>query len=120
MDDYTEQFVSVSLLGKRSWRPGKGAPTTHYKPGIHKMPISQVRAMGLMNRIVPDAVPGENVAVPSNYLFGGRFNEKLTDALQAAGIANLDEVRTKTRDELMAIDGVGPAAYPQIQQVLGE
>lgn len=113
-----EKMVVVSLLGSRSFRPGKGQATIHYKMGQHAMPLAQARAMGLEHRIVQGAPETEDAPV-ANLPFDGRFDEKLSNLLLSAGIITLADLRAKSQNELMAIDGIGPAAYERIQHVLG-
>lgn len=114
-----DEMVTVSLLGKRSFRPGKGQPTVNYAMGIQEMPLEHARAMGLMNRIVKTAQTelGEPVQV-QRVPFEGRFDEKLTGILVGAGFQTLDDLAKASRDALLAVDGVGPAAYEKIQAAI--
>jgi hypothetical protein len=116
-----DEMVMVSLLGKRSYRPGKGQPTINYKPGIVSMPVSYARTMGLMHRIVKTvAYEAGEAPVAVRVPFEGRFNEKLTGILTGAGYNSLDDLTKASRDELLALEGIGPAAYEQIQAAVNE
>lgn len=114
-----EQMVMVSLMGKHSFRPGKGQPTINYKPGIVSMPMVQARQMGLMHRIVKTvAYAADEAPVAVRVPFEGRFNEKLTVLLAGAGYGTISDLAKASQDELMALDGIGPAAFEQIQAAL--
>lgn len=114
------EMVLVSLLGKQSYRPGKGQPTINYKRGIVSMPIEQARVMGLEHRIVKAVPFGVDEMPVQRVPFGGRFDEKLTNTLTAAGYTTLAELTQLSHDQIMAIPGVGPAAYEKIVSVHGE
>jgi hypothetical protein len=111
------ETVKVSLLQPRAHRESKNEPYTHYKSGIVEMPVEHARSMGLMHRIVQ--VSGEGDAtVTTRDPFAANFDEKLTRILNAAGYNTLEDLRGATYDQLISIDGVGPAAYERIQRAL--
>lgn len=109
-------MVKVSLLHPHALR--LGGETYKYRRGIVEMPLEHAQAMGLTRRIVR-AASGERETVVSRDPFGGVFDDKLTTILQAAGYTTLDALRSATQDDLLAIDGIGPANYERIRAATG-
>lgn len=111
------ETVKVSLVQAQNFRMKKTDPYIRYPTGIVEMPLEHAKAMGLMHRIVrQEGVDGETVVKRDP--FAGTFDEKLTVTLNKAGINTLEDLRKLSRDELLAIDGVGPAAFERIQVAL--
>jgi hypothetical protein len=109
------QTVTVSLVQPRRFRQSKNEEYVVYKQGIQEMPVEHARAMGLLHRIVRPS--GEGAAVVRD-TFAGTFDEKLTRTLNDAGYLTLDDLRKASQDEILAVEGVGPAAYERIANAL--
>lgn len=115
------EVVTVSLVQGRRVRLNKGDPYTEYKPGpAVEMPIEHARALGVLHRVVKQqsAQEGEQAGVMERDPYGGYFDAKLSGILTEAGYPTLDSLRGISRDDLLAIDGVGPAAYERINIAL--
>lgn len=113
------EMVKVSLLHPRGYRATKDGPVARYKMGIQEMPIEHARGMGLMHRIVRDVeTTSEGATVVTRAPFNGAFDEKLTSTLTGAGYNTLDDLRGASQDDLMAIEGIGPANYERIQRAV--
>ncbi len=110
------QYVTVSLLTPQGFRPSKDAEVIRYPMGMVQMPVEHAQAMGVMHRIVGDAV-AEDTAPMTALPFGGAFNDKLTQTLEAAGFKTVADLVAADRDQLLAL-GIGPANYERIQSVI--
>lgn len=111
-----EETVKVSLVQGMNYRALKTDPYIKYKPGINEMPISHARGLGILNRIVRVSSDG---AVVKGLPFEGTFDEKLTASLEKAGFKTLEDLKKASRDEILAVPGVGPMAFERINEVLG-
>lgn len=111
--------VKVSLVQGRKFRLNKSDPYIDYPPGIREMPYEHARALGLLNRIVRQETKDDAITVIRD-AFSGTFDEKLTKKLNDAGFHTLDDLRPLSRDAILAIEGMGPAAYERIQLALKE
>jgi hypothetical protein len=107
------ETVKVSLVQPRRFRMSKGDEFTIYKSGVQEMPVEHARAMGLLHRVVR-----EEKGTVVRDAFGGTFDERLTRQLNEAGYTDLEQLRTLSDDELLSIQGVGPAAFERIKGAL--
>lgn len=112
-----DPIVKVSLIQPMSFRANKADEYTKYGRGVSEMPLSHAKGLGVLNRVVKETPTGEVVTAKS-LPFGGTFDEKVTSALEGAGITTLDELRKASRDEILAIPGIGPAAFTVINEAL--
>ncbi len=104
--------VKVSLLAPQAYRSAKSEPFVHYPRGIVEMPREHAEALGVTRRIVrEDGTPAP---------FAGHFDARLTAQLEAAGYTSIDSLRQASQDQLLAVDGIGPAGYERIQQIIRE
>ena len=114
------EMVTVSLLHAVSYRDSKAAETIRYPRGLVEMPLAHAKAMGVTHRIrsvKSDPATGKTTvtALP----FESAFDDRLAESLTAAGFATLADLRKATQSELMAVEGVGPAAYERIRSATG-
>lgn len=106
------EMVKVSLLHSLGFRESKDAPVVRYPRGIVEMPLAHARALGVTHRIRnSDEI---KATVDKSQPFGGAFDERLAGALTQAGYKTLADLGKASQSELMAIQGVGPAAYERI------
>lgn len=113
-------MVRVSLLHAQGYRASKSDPIARYTRGIHEMPIEHARAMGLMHRIVGRVEIGDTGApVVTRLPFNGAFDEKLSGILTTAGYKTLNDLSQASQDDLLSVEGIGPANYERIQTALG-
>jgi len=112
------ETVKVSLLHSVGYRASKDAEITRYPRGIVEMPLEQAKAMGLTHRIRNVKTEGGTQKV-SPLAFEGAFDDRLAGDLTAAGFKTLADLRKATQSELMAVEGVGPAAYERIRSATG-
>lgn len=116
------ETVKVSLLHPRRFKASRDSKAVDYAVGIREMPLEHARAMGLMNRIVKEQAPQNDteaarvVRVP----FDGAFDDKLTTLLTGAGFNTFADLQRLERDELLAIEGVGPANFERIHAALAQ
>jgi len=111
--------VIVAMHNREFYRATKDGDKIAYGPGMVEMPIEHAKAMGLLHRV--RGVPGDEVdsaTRPMAYPFDGVFDDKLTATLEAAGYSTLADLRKASQDELLATNGVGPAAFERIQAAL--
>ncbi len=108
--------VKVSLLAPQAYRSAKSEPFVHYRRGIVEMPREHAEALGVTRRIVREAPGG----FPTPAAFAGHFDARLTAQLEAAGYTSIDSLRQASQDQLLAVDGIGPAGYERIQQIIRE
>lgn len=108
--------VKVSLLHPMGYRESKDAPITRYPRGLVEMPIEHARALGVTHRIRSQEELQESV--DTSQPFGGAFDARLARALQQAGFETVADLGEASQSELMAIQGVGPAAYERIINVV--
>lgn len=106
------EMVKVSLLHALGYRESKDAPITRYPRGIVTMPLEHARALGVTHRIRSAAEV--KASIDASLPFGGAFDERLASALTQAGFKTLADLGKASQSELMAIQGIGPAAYERI------
>lgn len=113
------EMVIVSLLHPHGYRASKDAEVIRYPRGLVEMPLEHAVAMDVTHRIRSvkrDAATGETTVTPLR--FNGAFDDRLADTLTQAGYADLQALSRATQNELMALDGIGPAAYERIQNAV--
>lgn len=111
------QMVKVHLIHPMNFRENKTDEYTNYPSGVQEMPLETAKALGVTRRIVAIQTVGDTEVV-SKAPFGGSFEDKLVKSLNAAGYTTLDDLRTLSQDDLLAIEGVGPAAVERIHSAL--
>lgn len=112
------EMVTVSLLHPMGYRASKDAEVVRYPRGTVEMPLEHAVALDVTHRIrmVKRAPDGTMTSVPLR--FNGAFDDKLADALSGAGFKDLEALSRATQSELMAVEGVGPAAFERIQNAV--
>jgi hypothetical protein len=117
-----EQMVEISLVQGQRYRQNKKDEYTVYGPGRHTVPLSVAKGMGVMHRIRrTDPETGAVKVDP----FVGTFDDKLTGILNKAGYNTLGDLRKAAQrenfqSEMLALEGIGPAAYERIVNALQE
>lgn len=102
--------VVVSVIHPMTFRDSKTDKGTKYTTGIHTMPYKHAQELGLLHRQVR-TVEG---AIVQKVPFNGAFGEPLVSILSNAGYETLADLRRASRDELTALEGIGPANYERI------
>lgn len=109
--------VKVSMIHAMNFRANKADPWITYPTGSRvEMPRSHAVALGVQNRIVAIAAPVEPGAPErvERLPFNGAYNAKVSDILLNAGYTDFAALSKATREDLLALEGVGPAIYEDI------
>lgn len=117
-----DPVVTVSLVQPMRYRANKGDDYIKYPVGHQNMPRSHAVGMGLTHRIIKEVEPAQ-AGEPARVVklpFDGAFNAKLSDTLTNAGYQSLVDLAKASREELLALDGIGPAAYEEIANALSK
>ena len=112
------KMVTVHLMQRQGFRTSKQEDFTYYEAGVQEMPFEHAQGMGLLDRIVTTAKAGPSATVAGQDPFDGLFDEQLTELLTGAGYKTLQELQDAPRDELMAVKGIGPAAFERIHNAI--
>jgi hypothetical protein len=111
---------------------GYGRPVRYYGPGLVDVPEGLARALGLKEAPTQTEAPPvegdrseRDVTVPiatplTTVEFTDLFGVDLGIRLALAGLRSADAVRAASDDDLLAIDGVGPATLKKIRAATQE
>lgn len=112
--------ASLDVLGERF---NLSVPPEVLRPPMRDIELGraiQLDAFAIvLEQVVMATAPGEVEATATPLVIDGVKPEHL-DALAAAGITDLDGLRSASDDELLAVKGIGPATVERIRNHLAD